>query len=770
MKKQNSFRQMLACLAAAALTLLGTASAVRAAAPALTGELFIRPLTPTEIATYGLAATNEPSGGLSTVPIGEPAYLDAMVNIAIAPATITNITWTLAAKPSGSTATLLTSALGTNVPPFNPADKITYQVAGRALLRPDAVGTYTVNLTIQTSGSGSTNLSVNITGGTYLGIQTCASCHSGAFVGVPNIYPFYTNTAHATAFTRGINGQISSHFSKSCIACHVLGWDTNSFAINDGFYNWETFLNWQFPSVLTNSNFANMPSQLQNLANIQCENCHGSGYLHQYSAGGITGNTNAISISYGAGDCSQCHDGLPNEYQSAEWNNSLHAQMTRVPSGSASRIACVRCHTAMGFEEYVDNLASPGAYVTNYNYEALTCQGCHDPHNAANPYQLRTSTTVTFNGNTGFTVTNAGLGGFCMNCHNSRNGSVSNSIINYAQLQPTWNGGSSFGPHDSPQGDMLEAVNGWTYGQLIASAPHASVVSNTCVGCHYQPIASTDPAFTKAGGHSTLMSYVNSSGVKVDVTYVCTQCHGAITNFDLLAPDYVGVGYSLGIQTQVQLLLNKLSALLPNSTYQANPNNYVADGLVKSPSSQTNWPAKFLQASYNWQFVNSDGSLGVHNGPYAVGLLKASIANLTGVSTVNGLPDAWEIQYFGPGFATNAAAGPNAVNNGAGVPNWMMYALGLAPNAGFTVGNSGVIYFNGNNIVNGATNTVAIYTAAEIAFNTQVGVTYQIQGVSALTGGWQNISTNIPGTGGSISYLTPTRNNAQMFFRVAHTP
>ena len=99
----------------------------------------------------------------------------------------------------------------------------------------------------------------------------------------------------------------------------------------------------------------------------------------------------------------------------------------------------------------------------------------------------------------------------------------------------------------------------------------------------------------------------------------------------------------------------------------------------------------------------------------------------------------------------------------------MMYALGLAPNASFTVSN-GVIFFNGNNIVNGATNTVAIYKAAEIVFNTQVGVTYQIQGISALTGSWQNISTNIPGTGGSISYLTPTRNNAQMFFRVAHTP
>jgi hypothetical protein len=99
----------------------------------------------------------------------------------------------------------------------------------------------------------------------------------------------------------------------------------------------------------------------------------------------------------------------------------------------------------------------------------------------------------------------------------------------------------------------------------------------------------------------------------------------------------------------------------------------------------------------------------------------------------------------------------------------MMYALGLAPTAGFNVGN-GVLYFNGNNIVSGTTNTIAIYTAAQISFNTVVGESYQIQGISALTGSWQNISTNISGNGASFSYLTPTRGTQQMFFRVVHTP
>ena len=124
---------------------------------------------------------------------------------------------------------------------------------------------------------------------------------------------------------------------------------------------------------------------------------------------------------------------------------------------------------------------------------------------------------------------------------------------------------------------------------------------------------------------------------------------------------------------------------------------------------------------------------------------------------------------FGPGFATNAAAGPNAINNVNGLPNWMMYALGLNPFSSSTAVN-GVVYVNDGNIVNGATNTIAIYTAAQIVFDTQVGTTYTIQGITALSGNWSNISTNIPGTGNSVSYLTPTRNNTQMFFRVVHTP
>ena len=798
--KKHQYWKMSAGLAVAALAFLGSAAAVRAAAPALQGSLTQRPLTPSEISTYGLTGA-QVSPGIANVALGEPVYVDAMINAAIAQSNIVGVTWSLVV-PNTSKAAFLPVFLGTNVPLYNTADRISgenstpvFQLAGptgRAFFRPDVAGSYTVNATITTVGSSSTNLSLSIISSTWLGVQTCLACHAGSFPNVPNISTF-TNTEHASFFALAIDGLESSHYNQSCIYCHTTGYDTNSFANNGGFDDVAAAYGWKFPAVLTNGNWETMPLELQSLGNINCENCHGPGYQHLVTSGA----TNEITVNYDAGDCSQCHDDLTTHIKSAEWNNSLHSRSARQTSAQ-----CVRCHTGRGFigwataggmaeqNLYPTNVISANIYSTNILtttpsaiYSAINCQACHDPHNGSNPHQLRLGNNVVLSDGT--VVTNAGDGGFCMECHNSRNGSYTNMIAKYPTYngidasvtnlvsQPNWAGGSSFGTHDSPQADMLEGVNAETYGQVIPSAPHANVVSNTCAGCHMQTVAATSPAFLQAGGHTFKMTYnVTNNGVvaTVPLTTVCIQCHGPITNFDMLVPDYAGVGMTLGIQTQVQLLLNRLSTLLPPKVYQKNPANYLADGLVKSSiPSYTNMPLKFLKAAYNWTYVANDNSLGVHNAPFTVGLLKASIANLTGDANNDGLPDAWQQEYFGAGFATNAAAAYNAVNS-SGYPNWLMASLGMSPFSVPTLNNSGGILFNGNNIVNGETNTVTIYKAAEIAFNTEVGNTYQIQGISALNGGWSNITTNIPGTGGTISYLTPTRNNVQMFFRVVTNP
>ena len=219
--------------------------------------------------------------------------------------------------------------------------------------------------------------------------------------------------------------------------------------------------------------------------------------------------------------------------------------------------------------------------------------------------------------------------------------------------------------------------------------------------------------------------------------------------------DYNGDGVISGVQTEVASMLDQLSSMLPPV------------GQVKSTLNiDATWTQPQLEAAYNWLFVQSDGSLGIHNTAYAVGLLKASMANLTGDANHDGIPDAWQTQYFSSINDPNAA--PNANPSGDGVPNWMKYALGIDPRIAGTAVTNGIIW---NNVVAlGDTNTVHIFNAAEVAFDTQQGVSYQVQSIGSLSGGWQNIGTPIAGNGGSVSYLTPTRNNVQQFFRVVHNP
>lgn len=733
MKTSGSLKTFAtAALASVALTV------AHAAGPALQGQITLRPLTPQEIKDYSVTGAQVASG-LNTVGVGQPGYLEALVNIAVPASDITNVTWTLVGQP-GSVDALEVSPLGTNVPTYKMADRLTVRVAGRIMLRPKLTGSYTVNVLVQTASSGSTNMTQKITAANYMGISTCALCHSGgAFA--DDKYHTWTNTLHAVAFQQAVDGISTDHFSQNCISCHVVGYDANPLAVNGGFDDVAAAAHWTLPTVATNGNFAKMTNTLKNLANIQCENCHGAGSEHALWALGSRTTPNPISVSWSAGDCAQCHDSLTHHYKTAEWNNSRHAIATTTPSG-AGRETCVRCHTAAGFAGFVT-----GASTTNTTYEAINCQTCHDPHDAAHPHQLRTVADVTLVNNT--TITTGGSGKLCMECHMSRE-----NATNYVEVTA---GSSRFGPHHGPQTDMLEGVNAITYGKDIPSSAHREVTEDSCVTCHMQEVTS-GAAFTHAGGHTFNLKWdggtPDNTADDVEVLDACVQCHGQITTFDLKRQDYDGDGVVDGVQTEVKHLLDKLGMLLPPV---GSPTVTIASSYTKPQ----------LKAAFNYEFVLEDGSYGVHNVSYAVGLLKASIADLTGDANNDGLPDAWQIQYFGSANATNAA--PTACPAGDGIPNWLKYNLGLNPTIAGVVLPDGVVWANASSI-SGGNDAIQIYTAAEVVFNTEVGKTYQLQSISGLNGTWQSVGDPIAGTGASFSLTTPTRSNAQQFFRVVHTP
>lgn len=584
-----------------ALAMACGAASMLHAETALNARLVFRPLTPGDITTYKLPATTQTSGGLRTVALGGPAYMELQVNSAYPDADITGVTWSLSLKPGDSKAGLVDSPLGKNVPVYEPSDRLAYKVAGRTLLRPDIAGQYTVTATIATA-SGQKTISQTVFGATYVGISTCVLCHSGGLA--KDMANSWAKTGHASMFKNGVNGTVSDHYGPGCLSCHTVGYDANTTASNGGFTDVAAQLKWTFPTPMKAGNWDAVPDQLKNVSNIQCENCHGPGSLHAASGGTAT----AISVSFGSGDCGQCHDAPTHHIKSAEWNNSVHAIATSYPSG-AGRESCVGCHTGSGFVARMK-----GSKKVDTAYTPISCQTCHEPHGQTTPdtnkHLVRNLESVTLADGT--KVTDGGAGKLCMNCHKSRQ----NAAL-YAASTP---GSAHFGGHHGPQADMLEGVNGFTFGQIIPSSAHWFVVEDTCVTCHMQTVGEKDPGFSRVGGHTFKARLGgDEKNAAVELVGACKKCHGPnIKTFNFALIDYDGDGKIDGVQTEVQHLLDKLSAMLPPV------------GTVKSQLSiDSTWTQPQLEAAYNWLMVQEDGSRGIHNTAYSVGLLQTSIAYLS---------------------------------------------------------------------------------------------------------------------------------------------
>lgn len=723
-------------LVAAALLALGNTIGL-----AQEAHILSRPLNPQEIVDYGLPSTTQVSGGLNTVGVGSAVYLEALVPKGTQ---TSNLVWALTAQPSGSTAALTPSPLTSSVPIYEPADREDYDIAGRQRLIPDKVGTYTVTATAATTAD-PLELTLDITVSTYMGAPvSCVYCHSGGFL--PDKYNPWSQTGHATMLTEAIDGIKSSHYSGDCISCHTVGYDTASTATNGGFDDIAASLGWTFPTNLVPGNWDALPQALKNVSNIQCENCHGPGSQHAYSLG----DTSFISVSFSAGDCAQCHSEGTHHIKPDEWVNSRHAITVREESSS-----CTGCHGGKGFVDRMNGLPQ-SEWRTEYS--AITCATCHDPHDATNPHQVRGKGSVTLLDTSrpgGATVvTNGGNGMVCMNCHMSRRDAVT-------YVEGT--GSSHFGPHHGPQTDMLMGVNAITYDETIPSTAHYKVVADTCATCHMQPTLPTDATFLKAGGHTFAPSWDGGTpddpSDDVDLVGACMQCHGPIASFDFPRQDYNGDGVIEGVQTEVEHLLHDLAMMLPP----------IGQPTVEITAAYTK---QQLKAVYNYLFVEEDGSKGVHNLSYAVGLLKAAIADLTGDADKDGLLDSWEIANFGSIQAQNGQG--DADNDG--VSNAMEMCAGTNPNLADTDGDGQsdkMELLAGSDPLNAQDMPqlrIKILGAAELKFATEVGKTYQLQVVSELKGTWQDVGEPVDGTGEMVSYLTSTDSEAPQYYRVKVLP
>lgn len=451
---------------------------------------------------------------------------------------------------------------------------------------PDDPGAYTV--------------SVHVTDGTYIGV---GSRPIGVGMYAPTVTPYYAGgpscachsavvtawqgTGHASAWA---TLQASGGAAPYCNPCHTVGYEGDP----------------------GNSGYDEAP--ITKFENVQCENCHGPASDH-------LAGTGSPVVSYDVMTCGKCHEGEHHPYLT-EWEQSLHAfDLAAAKAEFGDSPNCWGCHEGVAAAVrlsgdlsafYGSGAVSSRPDTTEVPFGQITCQTCHDSHSDENIGQLRTVADVvlvTSNGETPI-IAEGGSGKLCMQCHHARRG--------HETQVP--NGRSRFGPHSSPQGDMLAAKSGYlnvaSAGFNWAGASHL-YVQNSCKTCHLnrvEYVSSSSPAVT---GHTFMPT-----------TAACQNCHGTINSFRDIpaADDFDGDGNFEGLQDEVDGLIE----LVVEALVADGLDTLTYGGIEGAFSSDTSSTLKQREAGWNLILVESDASHGVHNPDYAVQLLQQSYVHLTG--------------------------------------------------------------------------------------------------------------------------------------------
>ena len=464
--------------------------------------------------------------------------------------------------------------------------------------------TYLVRTATVTKTSSNAIFKVSGPSPEYAGSQACLECHSP-------ILKTVTHTPHFRAFTSPLFKARGGQNDASCLPCHTVG-----SGLPTGFSS---------------------KSKTPQLANVQCENCHGPAGVH---AANPEDPVTRPRVELAATVCGGCHNSEfvparvaalhPPRYE--EWNASPH-QSVRAElkadfsgsRGSSSFIAaCGECHSGTVREALLEETQLPTGHEAGAI--GIACGTCHDSHRQYVHRNLLDGLRT--NVLTGLVITNSQLGksytnqipsplaslvdyhstgnfathynpevNLCAQCHNDR-GASTNTLDSP--------------PHHSSQYNMLLGGFRQEDTDVPSHQPgtHA-LLEKQCVACHMQTPAGT-------AGHSfRFQSYE-----------LCRNCHSSP---ELLVQFTTNAVWSLIQQNKAALdswaLLRAPASL---QKYGARAWEYSRAGSLSgagpSPTiaEQALIPAAIHRARFNLYLVLNEGSFGVHNGPYTVDLLQAA--------------------------------------------------------------------------------------------------------------------------------------------------
>jgi hypothetical protein len=370
-------------------------------------------------------------------------------------------------------------------------------------------------------------------------------------------------------------------------------------------------------------------------ANSVCLSCHSSANMsvktNEYRLSKhFTGTTSARNTKY----CAKCH--------TSEGFEETNAQGTNVPANdipNATRIGCGTCHSHSGFDFAVDTMAQILRFTSpvflNYNKNASStdfgkinnlCVRCH---------QIRGVTSERYTDSLGVVRTFSQLPFFPFPATKD-----DNALVNYQV-------GQSFSVHDGNQSNLFKGINGYEYtGQTYTRTWEHS--TNTCTSCHmntYDPL-------TKSGGHTLIVNEgaceschksdkIIPTRAKIDAKRIelgelltarkvfrkSTNSSGVVSYSAVQTHDFYGRLFPTTQSTTLFATALASANTVSPTTGLVVYGNTVTLATDASYATRIGRPWKYgeLGAAYNYGYINSELSMGVHNPVYAMQLLQKSI-------------------------------------------------------------------------------------------------------------------------------------------------
>lgn len=366
--------------------------------------------------------------------------------------------------------------------------------------------------------------------------------------------------------------------------------------------------------------------------------------------------------------CLTCHVTTNMTLKNVQYENSKHFTGT---TSSRNTKYCARCHTNDGFIE----ITSQDKYVVSNdipNATRITCGTCHkhssfDFTSNPNTLVLRTTSPVHLNYNKNLVATDFGeINNLCVTCHQIR-GVTSERYTDSLGVVKTFNQlpffpfpstkddnapvnyqvGQSFSVHDGNQSNLFKGINGYEYnGQTYTRIWEHS--GNSCTTCHMNEWN----AAAKVGGHTLKpnevvceschdQEHIVPTQVKIDAKRIelgellvarkvfrkSTNSSGVTSYSAVQTHDFYG---RLFPTTPSNTLF---ATALANANVVSPTNGLVIYGNTVTMATDASWATRIgrpwkmgeLGAAYNYGYINSELSMGVHNPVYALQLLQKSI-------------------------------------------------------------------------------------------------------------------------------------------------